>query len=352
MKKQVKRYLTKILWSVAMIIFISACSSSDDILDEYYIPTEEDITETLKKINTEWGTSKESILQYMNGYQLTESSDENILQFNKKKMPVTIAYQFSSDKLCAAVIMAKKGEEKADIQMTLDGFDYIGESNNNDIYSNEYKNVFAVAYETTDNEETYQVIGFTPLFSMTENVNGKECADLGLSVKWAACNVGAKSPEDYGGYYAWGEVEEKDIYNWSTYKYCSGSSSTCEDIGDNIRETPYDVAQAFLGNSWTMPTKEEMDELRTKCDWVWTVENGIKGYKVFGDNGNYIFLPASGFKTTSLRNSGTNGYYMTSTKYKTVSMAYDLEFTSSKISCSSMGKSYGGSVRAVLKSDI
>ena len=49
MKKQVKRYLTKILWSVAMIIFISACSSSDDILDEYYIPTEEDITETLKK---------------------------------------------------------------------------------------------------------------------------------------------------------------------------------------------------------------------------------------------------------------------------------------------------------------
>ena len=332
-----------------MIISISACSSSDDILDEDYIPTEGDIAEALKSVYTEWGTSKETVRQYMNGYQLIESSDESILQFNAKKMPVTIAYQFSSDKLCAAVIMTQKGEEKVDIKKSLDGFSYVGESSSNDIYSNKDKNVFAVAYETVDNEEDYQVIGFTPLFPKTENVNGKECTDLGLNVKWATCNVGARSPEDYGGYFAWGEIEEKNSYSWSTYKYCSGSSSTCESIGDNICGTQYDVAQAVLGNSWTMPTKEEMDELRTKCDWVWTTENGVKGFKVFGDNGNYIFLPAAGYKTTSLRSSGTNGYYMTATQYKTISNVYDLEFSSSKRSSSYMSRCYGGSVRAVLK---
>lgn len=349
MKKQIKKHLIKILWSVTMIISISACSSSDDILDEDYVPTEGDIAEALKSVYTEWGTSKETVQQYMNGYQLIESSDESILQFNAKKMPVTIAYQFSSDKLCAAVIITQKGEEKVDIKKSLDGFNYVGESSSNDIYSNKDKNVFAVVYETVDNEENYQVIGFTPLFPKTENIKGKECTDLGLSVKWATSNIGARSPEDYGGYFAWGEIEEKNSYSWSTYKYCSGSSSTCESIGDKICGTQYDVAQVVLGNSWTMPTKEEMDELRTKCDWVWTAENGVNGYKVFGDNGNYIFLPAAGYKTTSLRSCGTNGYYITATQYKTTSNAYDLEFSSSKRSSDYISRCYGGSVRAVLR---
>jgi len=349
MKKYIIKYLTKELWGAVVIIFISSCSSSDDILDEDYVPTEEEITETLNDVNTEWGISKESIRQYMNGYQLIESSDENLLQFSAKKIPVTIAYQFSSDKLCAAVIMTRKDEEKSDIQKSLEGFDYIGESSSNDIYSNKNKNVFAVAYETTEDEENYQIIGFTPLSSMTEMVNGKECADLGLSVKWATCNVGANNPEDYGGYYAWGETDEKDSYSWNTYKYCSGSSSTCINLGDNICGTQYDVAQTVFGSSWTLPTKEEMDELRTKCDWVWTTKNGINGYKVFGDNGNYIFLPAAGYKRPSLRSSRTNGYYMTATQYKTISNAHDLEFTSSKIASNYMSRCYGGSVRAVLK---
>lgn len=350
MKKHIIKYLTKVLWGAVVIISISSCSSSDDILDEDYVPTEEEITETLKDVNTEWGTSKESIQQYMKGYQLVESLDENILQFNANRLPVTIAYQFSSkNKLCAAMIMTRKGEEKSDIQKSLEGFDYIGESSSNDIYSNKNKNVFAVAYETTEDEENYQIIGFTPLSSMTEIVNGKECADLGLSVKWATCNVGANNPEDYGGYYAWGETDEKDSYSWNTYKYCSGSSSTCTNIGDNIGGTQYDVVHTVFGSSWTLPTKDEMDELRTKCDWVWTTENGIKGYKVFGDNGNYIFLPAAGYKTTSLRYSGTNGYYITATQYKTNYYAYDLEFTSSKRTSNYMSRCYGGSVRAVLK---
>ena len=116
MKKQIKKYLIQVLWCVAMIVTISACSSSDDILDEDYIPTEVDIAEALKSVYTDWGTSKETVRQYMDGYQLIESSDESILQFNAKKIPVTIAYQFSSDKLCAAVIMIQKGEDNVDIK--------------------------------------------------------------------------------------------------------------------------------------------------------------------------------------------------------------------------------------------
>ena len=93
-----------------MILFFSvaACSTSNDIYDEDYVPTEEDIAETLKKVNTEWGTSKESIMEYMKGYKAVDSSDEDILQFNAKKLPVTIAYQFSSGNLCSAVMMLKK----------------------------------------------------------------------------------------------------------------------------------------------------------------------------------------------------------------------------------------------------
>lgn len=53
-----------------------------------------------------------------------------------------------------------------------------------------------------------------------------EAVDLGLSVKWATCNVGAKSPDDFGDYFAWGETEQKKIYNWSTYKWCEGKDST------------------------------------------------------------------------------------------------------------------------------
>lgn len=344
-----KKYMTKLFWSMIIITLISACTSSDYILDEDYIPTDEDITETLTKVNTEWGTSKESILKNMKDYDLIESSDENIIQFNAKKIPITIAYKFSSDKLSSTVIKTKKGEDKLNIQNSLAGFNHVGELNSYNIYSNEDKNVFAASYEITEDEDNYYIIGFTPLSPMTENVNGKECADLGLSVKWATCNVGATSPEDYGGYYAWGETEEKDTYNWSTYKYYSNESSTCENIGDNISGTQYDVAQYIWRSPWTMPTKEEMDELQTKCDWIWTVEKSVNGYKVFGDNGNYIFLPAAGYKTTSLRGVGTNGYYITATPYNIASYMCDLEFTSTKRLSDEMLKCNGGSVRAVLK---
>ncbi len=150
--------------------------------------------------------------------------------------------------------------------------------------------------------------------------------DLGLSVKWASCNVGATKPEEYGGYYAWGETEEKSDYSWSTYKYCNGTSTsmtkycTYSDHGtvDNktTLEAEDDVAHVKWGGSWRMPTFVEMEELRTNCTWNETTINGVNGYRVTGPNGNSIFLPKAGSYTVSgLSSLGTIGSYWASSLF-------------------------------------
>lgn len=140
------------------------------------------------------------------------------------------------------------------------------------------------------------------------DANHVHAVDLGLSVKWACCNVGAESPEGYGGYYAWGETEEKSDYDKDTYKYYKdtngdGRKDTFQDIGGNISGTSYDVAHVKWGGGWRMPTVSEIRELGNKCSWESTTVNGIKGKKVTGPNGNSIFLPAAGYR------SGTKVWY-------------------------------------------
>ena len=137
---------------------------------------------------------------------------------------------------------------------------------------------------------------------------GHEYVDLGLpsGLKWATCNVGAESPEEYGDYFAWGEVEPNTTYNWSTYKYgsdshqltkyCNNSDFGKDGFIDNktVLDPEDDAATMNWGGAWRMPTYKETDELETKCTWDWTTQNGVNGYKVTGPNGNSIFLPAAG----------------------------------------------------------
>ena len=139
--------------------------------------------------------------------------------------------------------------------------------------------------------------------------------DLGLpsGTKWACCNVGASSPEEYGGYYAWGEVAEKSVYDWDTYAYGSDWDDY-QYIGSEISGTQYDVAHVQWGGSWRMPTVAEQNELREKCIWTWTDLNGTSGMKVTGPNGNSIFLPAAGArKIDILDDAGSWGYYWSGT---------------------------------------
>ena len=124
------------------------------------------------------------------------------------------------------------------------------------------------------------------------SVDGHEYVDLGLSVKWATCNVGATTPEGYGAYYAWGETKEKSSYTWDTYKYGS-SMYDIQDLGD-IKGTAYDAAYVNWGSNWRMPSDSEIGELNSKCTFKAYTENGVDGFLITGPNGNSIFCPTAG----------------------------------------------------------
>lgn len=119
--------------------------------------------------------------------------------------------------------------------------------------------------------------------------NGHGYVDLGLSVKWATCNVGASSPTEYGGYYAWGETITKPDYMYTE----EDNVTYGKNFGD-IAGTPYDVARTNWGGSWRLPTKSEIDELVAKCTTKWFTINGVTGCLVTSKrNGKSIFLPAA-----------------------------------------------------------
>lgn len=139
--------------------------------------------------------------------------------------------------------------------------------------------------------------------------------DLGLpsGTKWACCNVGASSPEEYGGYYAWGETIEKQMYDSSTYIHYDSSSGTFHDIGSDISGTQYDVAHVKWGGGWRMPTITQTLELVYNTTSEWTSENGVEGIKFTGNNGGTIFLPAAGCTWFSdLYYAGSGGRYWSS----------------------------------------
>ena len=212
------------------------------------------------------------------------------------------------------------------------------------------------AYATNEVGTAYgEEMSFT-----TETPAVHEYVDLGLSVKWATCNVGANSPEEYGDYFAWGETEPKSIYDFSTYKYCNGSDitltkynySSSKGTVDNktTLELSDDAARANWGGSWRMPTTAEQDELRENCTWTWTTQNGVYGYKVTSkSNGNSIFLPAAGFLDSVLYSAGSDGCYWSSSlyMYDDPNVADKLGFNSSLVGWYGDYRCYGLSVRPV-----
>ena len=139
--------------------------------------------------------------------------------------------------------------------------------------------------------------------------NHPHMIDLGLpsGTKWACCNVGASKPEDYGGYYAWGETEEKDVYSYETYIYGYN-----EYIGLDISGTNYDVAHVKWGVSWKMPTTEDFKELIDNCTYIWTQQDGTEGSKFTGNNGNSIFIPDAGWNSPDNHDATRNSLCWTS----------------------------------------
>lgn len=176
---------------------------------------------------------------------------------------------------------------------------------------------FYRSYVITDNKVYY---GEISSFTTIDEITPSQEVDLGLSVKWAGWNVGATSPEQYGGYYAWGETEEKSDYSQGTYKYYDSQTGEYINIGDNISGTQYDVATVKWGDGWRMPTKEEITELNDECRFEGYTYKGVAGVKVTGPNGNTIFLPAAGNRGgTSLNGAGSGGYYWIGSLYENFS---------------------------------
>ena len=140
-------------------------------------------------------------------------------------------------------------------------------------------------------------------------VNGHGYVDLGLpsKTKWATCNIGANSPEDYGYYLAWGEIEQKNEYKWKETPLCGVA------IDDISNSENYDVAKIKWGNGWSIPTKYQWDELIRCCKIKVTKKNGVNGIMFVGRNGKSVFFPSGGRKLdTLLQFEGDDGYYWSS----------------------------------------
>lgn len=161
-------------------------------------------------------------------------------------------------------------------------------------------------------------------FSTHKESDYGEAVDLGLSVKWRSCNIGATTPEEYGNYFAWGEIEPKSKYYWDTYKWCNGSESSLTKyntsnsygVRDNrtVLEKDDDVAFVKLGGNWRMPTDAEWTELLENCTWISTTQNGVSGKLVTSKkNSNSVFLPAAGYWHFTSSYSVDYCYYWSST---------------------------------------
>ncbi len=193
-----------------------------------------------------------------------------------------------------------------------------------------------------------------------------ESVDLGLpsGTLWAAYNVGATAPEEYGNYFAWGETTSKETYSWDTYKYGTydywNSINTLTKYNPEVDEKTIleasdDAATANWGDTWRMPTHEEQTELRTECIWTWTDNydsTGVAGYIVSSKkegNTNSIFLPAAGGRGDSiLYGEGEACQYWSSSLSKDgPGYACGIVARSGRVGWNDIDRYVGSSVRAV-----
>ncbi|MCQ2136253.1 MAG: hypothetical protein MJY67_04980 [Bacteroidales bacterium] len=245
-----------------------------------------------------------------------------------------------------------------------------------------------VSYRVAENNSDFQrsgkikltYAGATKEFSVTQNpdpYNGHECVDLGLSVKWATCNVGASKPEDYGALYQWAGI--KDVtglsinLDWSNCPYHTGSdqytgwtkyvlsakssywSGTGSPDNKTVLDPSDDVASVAWRGTWRMPTVAEWDELLNidNCSWTWTSINEIDGYKVQSKKSGYtdkwIFLPAAGVRLAGYHHYlGSSGYYGSSSLHTSdPGYVYSVYFKSGEFERSYNRRYYGQSVRPV-----
>ena len=230
-----------------------------------------------------------------------------------------------------------------------------------------------IAYKFIDSY-TVADLEFANEYSLSFSiVSEMEVVDLGLSVKWATCNLGASKPTEYGGYYQWAGTKDvsdtKIKLSWDNCPYHTGLSSssgwtkynmdpsygTVDDKA--VLESMDDAASVVLGGKWRMPTYEEWKELLNtdNCSWTWTAIDGVNGYKVqsnkSGYTDNWIFLPAAGYRNNDGFNylGSSGGYWSSSLKSGHPGYAGCMGFYSNSVGSGYNYRCFGLSVRPVLE---
>ena len=187
--------------------------------------------------------------------------------------------------------------------------------------------------------------------------------DMGLSVKWTSFNMGATAAEEYGDYFAWGELAPKSTYyesgnkwyrNGLYTKYCTQANYG---IVDNLVSLePEDDAALFHLGVMRMPTSAEWTELQNNSTWEWTEMNGVKGVRATSKKAGYtdkwIFLPAAGYRYESyLQNTESLCEYWTSSlstsdpRYASFGL---YRSNNSSVSLSAQWRKYGLPIRPVI----
>ncbi len=187
---------------------------------------------------------------------------------------------------------------------------------------------------------------------------GHTWIDLGLPSGnlWASCNVGAKTPSEWGDYFAWGDTATKAEY----------ASTNCPTFGKTVDilnlagytkggelVEKYDAAQHNWGASWKIPTRSDFTELINECTWTWTVQGNVEGYEIKSKkegNDNSIFLPAAGSRDLyDIRNQGATGWYWANTAYSGNDyLSWSLTFNKDEgIQTSPLSRRSGFTIRAI-----
>lgn len=206
-------------------------------------------------------------------------------------------------------------------------------------------------------------------YVMEKREFGVDFVDLGLlsGTLWATCNVGALLPKDHGDYFAWGETQPKDYYDWSTYiygskwnqltKYCSSSPYGYNYFTDNLTTLlpEDDAATANWGSDWRMPTKEEWIELYSNTTSTWTTQDGVNGRLFTASNGNSLFLPAVGYLRESSFYDVSCGHYWSSSLYtgypdNSIRLYFNSDDYNIYVSSGNCNRSWGRSIRPVRSS--
>ena len=181
----------------------------------------------------------------------------------------------------------------------------------------EPKQKMHIPYGTT---AAYRAKDWARVHDLVEDVD-ERAIDLGLSIRWASCNIGATAPEENGNFYAWGDTLTRSSFTWANYPYSGSSTNTmtkyCTRAANGTvdnRSTLIafdDAAYINWGETWRMPTWTEWNELITRCTWKETTINNVSVWQVTGPNGNSIYLPKVGYKNSTSVTAGC--YYWSST---------------------------------------